>query len=370
VTAAPVPEQHVPEQHVPEQHVPEQHVPERHLVRTDGPPARSGRRIALAVFAGSVAAAFTLSACSSPATPAAGGGGGGSAGSSAAGPGGASPSTGSTAIPAQDVVSGVQEDAKLHAELPASVRSSGTLILGTTIQPGTSGLPHAGQVDGKDVGLDVDLRNAVAKVLGISWNVQNGTFATIIPGVQNGKFQVGQDNFGATREREQVVDFATYLNDGQGFLGSSTVSASSISKITDACGYTIGTSPGSTFQTLLTSNAPKCAAAGKKPWTVQYFSDNAPIFLGLANGKLDLYFGPTLSLKYDAAHHVAGSKFLGQISSTAVGFVTAKGSPIAKALIDAVNELIANGDYAKIFDKWSVPGTGITKSTLNPAPTF
>jgi polar amino acid transport system substrate-binding protein len=314
-----------------------------------------------------VAAAFTLSACSSSAGPTAGGGG--SAGSSAAGSSGASPSTGSTAIPAQDVVSGVREDAKLHAELPASVRSSGTLILGTTIQPGTSGLPHAGQVNGENVGLDVDLRNAVAKVLGVSWNVQNGTFATIIPGVQNGKYQVGQDNFGATKEREQVVDFATYLNDGQGFLGASTVSVSSISKITDACGYSIGTSPGSTFQTLLTSNAAKCAAAGKKPWTVQYFSDSAPIFLGLANGKLDLYFGPTLSLKYDATH-VAGTKFLGQISSTAVGFVTAKGSPIARALIDAVNELIANGDYAKIFDKWSVPGTGIAKSTLNPAPTF
>jgi polar amino acid transport system substrate-binding protein len=314
-----------------------------------------------------VAAAFTLSACSSSAGPTAGGGG--SAGSSAAGSSGASPSTGSTAIPAQDVVSGVREDAKLHAELPSSVRSSGTLILGTTIQPGTSGLPHAGQVNGENVGLDVDLRNAVAKVLGVSWNVQNGTFATIIPGVQNGKYQVGQDNFGATKEREQVVDFATYLNDGQGFLGASTVSVSSISKITDACGYSIGTSPGSTFQTLLTSNAAKCAAAGKKPWTVQYFSDSAPIFLGLANGKLDLYFGPTLSLKYDATH-VAGTKFLGQISSTAVGFVTAKGSPIARALIDAVNELIANGDYAKIFDKWSVPGTGIAKSTLNPAPTF
>jgi polar amino acid transport system substrate-binding protein len=56
-------------------------------------------------------------------------------------------------------------------------------------------------------------------------------------------------------------------------------------------------SPGSTFQTLLTRNASKCSAAGKKPWTVQYFSDSAPIFLGLANGKVDLYFGPTLSLK-------------------------------------------------------------------------
>ena len=291
------------------------------------------------------------------------------ASSAAADPGSASPAAASTAIPAQDVVSGIAEDQKLHAELPASVQSSGQLILGTTLQPGTSGLPHAGEVSGQNVGLDVDLRNAVAKVLGVTWNVQNGTFATIIPGVQNGKFQVGQDNFGATKAREQVVDFATYLNDGQAFLGASSVSASSISAITGACGYTIATAPGSTFQTLLTSSASKCAAAGKKPWTVQYFSDSAPIFLGLANGKVDLYFGPTLSLKYDAAH-IAGTKFLGQISSTPVGFVTAKNSPIAKALSDAVNELIANGDYAKIFAKWGVGGDLIAKSVLNPATTF
>ncbi|MGH3294139.1 MAG: transporter substrate-binding domain-containing protein, partial [Trebonia sp.] len=210
------------------------------------------------------------------------------ASSSAADPssaaGSTSPSAGSTAIPTQDVVSGIAEDAKLHAELPASVQSSGQLILGTTINPGTSGLPHAGQVSGQNVGLDVDLRNAVAKVLGVTWDVQNGTFATIIPGVQNGKYQVGQDNFGATAAREEIVDFATYLNDGQAFLGASSVSASSISAITGACGYTIATSPGSTFQTLLTGNASRCAASGKRPWTVQYFSDSAPIFLGLANG--------------------------------------------------------------------------------------
>ncbi|HVT66686.1 MAG TPA: transporter substrate-binding domain-containing protein, partial [Trebonia sp.] len=276
---------------------------------------------------------------------------------------------GSTAIPTQDVVSSVKEDPKLNAELPASVRSSGKLLLGTTLNPGTSSLPHDGQVNGQNIGLDVDLRNAVAKVLGVTWDVQNGTFATIIPGVQNGKYQVGQDNFGATSAREKVVDFATYLDDGQAFLGASSVSASSITTITDACGYTIATTPGSTFQTLLTGSASKCAAAGKKPWTVQYFSDSAPIFLGLENGNIDLYFGPTLSLKYDAAH-ISGTKFLGQISSTPVGFVTAKGSPIATVLSAAVNELIADGEYAKIFDKWGVGGTEITKSTLNPPTTF
>ena len=342
-------------------------------------PARRGRVPAVAA-ALAVAAAIALAGCgssgSSPSAAAANGAAssasasGSPAASSAAGSaGGSAPAAGASAVPAQDVVSGITKDPKLNAELPASVRSSGQLLLGTTISPGTSGLPHAGQLNGVNVGLDVDLRNAVAKVLGVSWNVQNGTFATIIPGVQNGKYQVGQDNFGATKAREQIVDFATYLNDGQAFLGASTVSASSISAISDACGYTIATSPGSTFQTLLTSNASKCAADGKKPWTVQYFSDSAPIFLGLANGKVDLYFGPTLSLKYDAAH-IAGTKFLGQISSTPVGFVTAKDSPIAKALSGAVNELIANGDYAKIFAKWGVGGDLITKSVLNPATTF
>jgi polar amino acid transport system substrate-binding protein len=335
---------------------------ERHAARWRRPPRLLAVTAALAV-----ACALALAGCSSS------GSSGSSSSPSSSGssdPGPASPSAGSTAIPTEDVVSGIAEDPKLHAELPASVRSSGQLILGTTLTPGTSELPHEGVVNGVNVGLDVDLDNAVAKVLGVTWDVQNGTFATVIPGVQNGKYQVGQDNFGATKAREQVVDFATYLDDGQGFLGASSVSANSISTLTGACGYTIATAPGSTFQTLLTSNASKCAAAGKKPWTVQYFSESAPIFLGLANGKVDLDFGPTLSLKYDAAH-IAGTKFLGQISSTPVGWVTAKGSPIAKALSAAVNELIANGDYAKIFAKWSVSGNDeITSSTLNPPTTF
>ena len=205
---------------------------------------------------------FVLGSSSSPGTS--------SSSSASSDPGTAAPSAASTVIPTQDVVSGIAEDPKLNAELPASVRSSGQLILGTTISPGISGLPHVGQA----------------------------------------------------------------------FLGASSVSASSISTITDACGYVIATAPGSTFQTLLTTNASKCAATGKKPWTVQYFSDSAPIFL------------------------------VGQISSTPVGFVTAKGSAIAKALSAAVNELIADGDYAKIFAKWGISGDEITSSTLNPATTF
>ena len=303
-----------------------------------------------------MAAAVLLTACSSS----------GGADTTAAG----SASSGSTTVPTADVVSGIASDAKLTAELPAAVRAKKALTLGTTLAPGVSGLPHGGQVDGKDVGVDVDLRNAVAKVLGIDFTVQNGTFATIIPGVQNGKYDVGQDNFGVTKAREQVVDFASYLTDGQSFLAAKDVPVDKVSDITDICGLTVATSPGSTFQQILTAAKGKCAAAGKKDFSVQYFADTAPIFLGLANGKVDIYFGPTLSLQYDSTH-VPNTKLLGQISSTVVGFVTAKGSPIAKALSDAVNELISNGDYAKILGKWGVAtSSGITKSAVNPAASF
>ena len=120
---------------------------------------------------------------------------------------------------------------------------------------------------GKEVGLDVDLRNAIAKKLGVTWSTQYGTFQTIIPGTQNGKFDVGWGNFGVTKAREQVVDFATYLTDGQAFLGPRARQADKISTLTDLCGYTVATSPGSTFQQILTDGAAKCAAAGQEART-------------------------------------------------------------------------------------------------------
>jgi polar amino acid transport system substrate-binding protein len=48
--------------------------------------------------------------------------------------------------------------------------------------------------------------------------------------------------------------------------------------------------------------------------------------------------------------------------------VTAKGSPIAKALSDAVNELIADGGYAKISAKWGVSGSRIMHTPVKPTP--
>ena len=191
-----------------------------------------------------------------------------------------------------------------HARTPSCRRPCGAAarsILGTTITPGRHGLPHAGQLpDGTNVGLDVDLRNAVAKVLGVKWDVQNGTFPTIIPGVQNGKYDVGMDNFGVTGPARRSSTSPPTSPTARPSSAPRAATSNQVADITDLCGQTLATSPGSTFQQILETDEAKCAAAGKKPYTVQYFADSAPIWLGLANGKIDVYFGPTLSLKYDA----------------------------------------------------------------------
>lgn len=283
---------------------------------------------------------------------------------------GTSSSAAADKIPTQDVVSGIQADPKLAKELPADIQRSKTLLLGTTLYEGTQMLPHAG-TDGKgaQIGLDVDLRNAVAARLGVRWKVQNGTFETVVPGTQNGKYDVGQDNFAVTSERLKAVDFATYLLDGQSFLARKDNALGSVKTLTDICGHTVSTTSGSSFQQILEAGAGECAKAGKKPYKVQYFKDNSAIILGLQNGKTDLYFGPTLSLKYLAAHQ-PGLKFLGEVSTTDVGFVVAKGSPLGKALVDAVNSLIADGTYDKIFDKWGFTDIKIKQSEFNPKPAF
>jgi polar amino acid transport system substrate-binding protein len=85
------------------------------------------------------------------------------------------------------------------------------------------------------------------------------------------EYDVGMDNFGVTAARAKVIDFASYLTDGQSFLAPADSDLTQVTDITDLCGKTLATSPGSTFQQILENDRAKCAQAGKRPYAVQYF---------------------------------------------------------------------------------------------------
>ena len=258
------------------------------------------------------------------------------------------------------------------ALLPADVRRSGTLRAGSSIGFPPGAYYPNGQ-DKPPAGQDIDLADAVARVLGVKLNRQDASFETILPALTSGKYDFGTGNFGVTTERLRTVDFVTYINDGQGFAvkkGSTTLKGK-VTDLTQLCGLTIGTGAGTTFEATLTARKGVCAKAGKKPYDVKVYSENGAVVTALQSGRIDLYLGPNPTAAYHVAatgktevvgaYSGAGAPLQGLIAAT-----TKKGGGLAKPLADALNHIIENGTYAKVLKRWGLSDEAVTKSEINP----
>lgn len=280
---------------------------------------------------------------------------------------GTTPAGARSPAPADDPVAAVRKVDSAAALLPADVRRAGTLRVGSAVgappsayYPGGSGKQPEGQ--------DIDLTDAVAKVLGIEVRRQDASFETILPALQSGKYDVGTGNFGVTAERLKTIDFVTYIDDGQGFAvkkGSTTLKKK-VTDLTQLCGLVIGTNAGTTFETTLTAQKHVCADAGKKPYDVKVYSENGAALTALQQGRIDVVMSTINGLRYQAAQPAAGTAFLGEYHRLDVGFAFKKGSPLTKAFRAAVNELIEDGTYARILKKWGTSASAIDTSRINP----
>ncbi|CAL9662150.1 hypothetical protein SUDANB105_07061 [Streptomyces sp. enrichment culture] len=282
--------------------------------------------------------------------------------------------TGTTAVGAQpspaptdDPVAAVRKVDSIAALLPADVRKSGTLRVGSSI-----GLPpgayYPNGSDKAPAGQDIDLADAVAKVLGVKLERQEASFESILPALGSGKFDVGTGNFGVTTERLKRVDFVTYINDGQGFAvrKDSPALEGKVTDLTQLCGLTVGTNAGTTFEATLEAEKGVCAEAGKKPYDVKVYSENAASLTALQQGRIDVIMSTINGLRYQASQPASRTAFLGEYHRLDVGFAFQKGSPLTKAFQAAVNELIENGTYARILDKWGTSASAIDASRINP----
>ncbi|MFF6779304.1 ABC transporter substrate-binding protein [Streptomyces sp. NPDC012637] len=269
--------------------------------------------------------------------------------------------------PADDPVAAVGKVDSVAALLPADVRKAGTLRIGSSIGSPPGAYYPNGQ-DKPPAGQDIDIADAVAKVLGVRLERQDASFETILPALGSGKYDVGTGNFGVTTERLKTVDFVTYINDGQGFAvkkGDTTLTTK-VTDLTQLCGLNIGTGAGTTFEATLTAQKGVCAEAGKKPYDVKVYSENGATQTALQQGRIDVVMSTINGLRYQAAQPAAQTTFLGEYHRLDVGFAFTKGSPLTKAFQAAVNELIKDGTYARILGKWGTTASAIDTSRINP----
>ncbi|MFD7406577.1 ABC transporter substrate-binding protein [Streptomyces sp. NPDC059866] len=269
--------------------------------------------------------------------------------------------------PTDDPVAAVRQVDSVAALLPADVRKAGRLRVGSSIGFPPGAYYPSGQ-DKPPAGQDIDLADAVAKVLGVKLERQDASFETILPALGSGKYDFGTGNFGVTTERLKTIDFVTYINDGQGFAvkTANTALGKKVTDLTQLCGLTIGTGAGTTFEATLTAQKGVCAKAGKKPYDVKVYSENAATLTALQQGRIDVIMSTINGLRYQAAQPASQTTFLGEFHRLDVGFAFKKGSPLTEAFQAAVNELIKDGTYARILKKWGTTASAIETSRINP----
>lgn len=302
-----------------------------------------------AAFALITAATLALTACGS--------------GDPAAAPAGAAGPAGTAAIPTTDVVSGVKRNKAAADLLPASVRSSGTLNIASSVgtPPGATYLE-----DGTTLaGTDIDIADAAARALGLKPKREVAAFEAILPALGSGKYDVGTGNFGVTDERRRTIDFVTYLNDGQGFAVRDDSKLKKVTDLTQLCGLTVGTAAGTTFEVTLEENRHRCAEAGKKPYDVKTYSDLAAVWSSLQQGRTGVVMSTINGLRY-AVKQQEGVRFLNEFKRLDVGFAFKKGTPLAPAFRAAVNSLKADGTYGRILKKWGIGASAIKTSQISP----
>jgi polar amino acid transport system substrate-binding protein len=256
-------------------------------------------------------------------------------------------------------------DAKVAAEVPADVKSKGTL---TVAADATYAPNEFIGSDGKTVeGMDADLAKALAGVMGLKAKVVNATFDSIIPGLAAHKYDLGMSSFTDTKEREKTVDFVTYFSAGTSFYEKAS-GGPPITNLASLCGTTVAVEKGTTQADDSTAQSKKCTAAGKKPVKVLTFTDQNGANLAISSGRAQVGMADSPVADYQVKKSSGQFKVVGTPYGTApYGIAIPKDLGMNQAVLDALKVLMSNGTYKAILNKWGIAEGAISNPQINGA---
>jgi polar amino acid transport system substrate-binding protein len=301
------------------------------------------RRSATAVAA-LASAALVVSGC-----------GNGSSGGSASGSGSSSGGGAASA----------SADPALAAKVPASIKSDGVLTVGSDTSYAPSEFIAA---DGSTIqGFDVDLFNLVAQKLGLKAKFQTADFGSIITGVGSQKYEVGVSSFTINSEREAQANMVSYFSAGTQW----STKKGNPGKINpdNACGKKIAVQSNTVQVDDITKRSKDCTSAGKPAITIDQYQAQSDATAAIVSGKDDAGLADSPVMAYAVKQTHGQLELLGDVYDSApYGYVVKKDqTDFAQAIADAVKQLIDDGSYKKVLEKWGVQAGAITDPAVNPA---
>ncbi len=254
----------------------------------------------------------------------------------------------------------------LENKLPPKVAQAKTLSVGVAL----GSPPDEFRTDsGEIVGWEVDIVTAAAQSLGLKVDLKPASFDSLIPALQGSRYDTAIGQFGVTAAREKVVDFVTTLQSNELFAALKD-SNLQINGLEDLCGHSVSTTRGSREYEFAQAQNPKCAAAGKQPIDVKVFNDSNQAGLSLTSKRSELFWLGATAVSYFVNQTNGQTKVVGSyLKPNALGIAMPKNSGMAEAMRAAVQQLIDDGTYGKILDKWGLKDAGIKTSMINPEVT-
>jgi polar amino acid transport system substrate-binding protein len=277
-----------------------------------------------------------------------------------------SSTTGSTASTTSSASSSASaENSAIAAEVPAAIKSKGTLNIATEAQYAPNEFIAS---DGHTIiGMDPDLMKALGEVMGLKVNMVNADFEAIIPGLAAGRYDLGASSFTDTKEREKTVNFVDYYNAGISFYAK-TGANPGVSTVADLCGKTVAVEKGTVELEESEAQSKKCSKEGKKSVTVLSFPGQNAVNLAVSSGRAELGMADSPVVAYQIKQSNGQFGLIGKSYAFApYGIAIPKTNGMTKPILAALKVLIANGTYVKILEKWGIQSGAITEPKIDGA---
>lgn len=218
-----------------------------------------------------------------------------------------------------------------------------------TIATDATFAPFEFQKDGKYIGVDIDLLNAIAKEENFEVDLKPMNFNGIIPALASNQIDGAISGMTITDERKKTLDFSDkYYDSGLAMVVKND--NTSIKSLNNLTGKTFAVKKGTSGAEFAEKNKNKYKA------TIKYFDDSLSTFQEVKNGNADVTFEDYPVIAYSISVNTSKTlKIVGEkLTSEPYGFAVNKGKN--KELLDKFNEglkkIKANGQYDKILAKY------------------
>ncbi|KUL37900.1 hypothetical protein ADL22_19880 [Streptomyces sp. NRRL F-4489] len=256
------------------------------------------------------------------------------------------------------------------AQLPKALRDAGVLTIGSDL----AYPPMDFLTADRPTGLDIDLAEALGRELGIRVAFRNAAFDTLLTGLNSGRFALVMSALTDTKARQEGrgdgavtgagVDLVDYFRAGLQLVVRKG-NPSGVHGPEDLPGLTVAVQRGTPAQDYVqqVNRQPTAKVA------VVEVDSSAELYAALAAGRavacLDDY--PVAAHAQATRPGGDGLKLAGkQIDPVPYGIAVARSQPALRdAVRDALDRLIAGGEYRRILKRWNVEDGAVERAVVN-----